>query len=158
MSPEIIDNYRFKKKKKLEDIHTKSNEKLQVPIIPCRDSRRESFFQIKKRPRFIPVFKSPYKPELLSAISPYLLKSEENLKLNPHCSRLSNSKLEIQEISPTEMQVIDKTIKTTLQKEYRKARNRISKRIEKMNRIGIIPSEINEARGRSLLSLEEKSL
>lgn len=107
---------------------------------------------VPKKRKFMPAIKKVNKTHV-SLLSRFRASSEKTLKTyQSHQS--CRKKLDIQVATPVEIKEIESNIKKTLEKELKKSQCKFLEKVEKMNKIGVIPQEINEIRAKSLLSVK----
>jgi hypothetical protein len=112
------------------------------------------FFRSQKN-RFIPVTKNSFHKYSPSRLG--LIKSDEFIRSLK--KRKTETKYRKEDaLTPNESTEISNIIKINVQKELGSVKKAISKRIENMNRLGILPGEVNEVRGDSLFTLYSKSM
>ena len=113
--------------------------------------RHKKFWESKKE-RFTPVSKKLSKVEHSFMSRLKEIPDAKLQRLRRDSKYFSNGNL--CGLTSNESMEINSMIKSTLNKELTSARDRLSKRLEKMKRIGIVNNKINDIRGQSLFSVE----
>jgi hypothetical protein len=101
--------------------------------------------------------KSQSKPGFSPAVKPLKASRVSVLKTSPSMKRFDSTKerkIPLNMLTNVESQEIKKIIDKQLTSEIHRAKNRLNRRVDSMNRIGIMSSKANKAREESLLSVE----
>ena len=144
---------------KLRTSYANLSEKGQVfynklhPTPSNSDKAKEYFIQkllnpYKKIGKFTPVSRKPKKVNSFMSNFRTSEKKQKNLRINQSLEKTG------QELTFVESKEVSLLINSHIQKEFKKAKNRLSRKVEKMNELAMISDEINLERGKSLMEMK----